>query len=88
MKYRVNFDEASDDVIIEDVGVTEHCHEREVLENGNKRVNYDWTEDQTDIIRMGVLNQAIPTVIMRDLKRANLVPVEREPSRAQLNNNI
>ena len=77
------FSEVDDGVAVEEAG-GEHNHEvvEEIVEGSNLR----WTAQQTKVVMTGVLNEASPTVIRRNLKE--LFPEGKLPSAIQIANKI
>ena len=83
-KVKVIFSEADESVKVEEVG-GEHNHEMEVNEEAQGS-NLRWTAAQTKVVMTGVLNEASPTVIRRNLKEH--FPEGKLPSAIQIANKI
>ena len=81
---KVIFSEADESVTVEEVG-GEHNHEMEVNEEAQGS-NLRWTAAQTKVVMTGVLNEASPTVIRRNLKEH--FPEGKLPSAIQIANKI
>ena len=83
-KVKVVFSEGDDSVTVDEVG-GEHEHDvlaAEQVEGSNLR----WTALQTKVVMTGVLNEASPTVIRRNLKEH--FPQGKLPSAIQIANKI
>ena len=83
-KVKVVFSEADDSVTVDEVG-GDHNHDVvavEEVEGSNLR----WTSLQTKVVMTGVLNEASPTVIRRNLKEH--FPEGKMPSAIQIANKI
>ena len=64
-----------------------HIHDADP-DHANSAINFKWSSAQTEIIMQGVLNEATPTVILRNLNDAQLFSNGICPTRQQLNNKI
>ena len=85
-KVKVIYSEADDSVTVEEVG-GEHNHEVvDVNEEEVQGSNLRWTAAQTKVVMTGVLNEASPTVIRRNLKE--YFPEGKLPSAIQISNKI
>jgi len=83
-KYKVTFSASSENVYVETVGA-DHNHEVDINiehEGGNLR----WTAEQTKVVVTGILNEAKPAVIRRNLKE--YFPEGKMPTAGQLSNKI
>ena len=77
----------SDEVVIDVDENYEHVHEREGNFEHNTNV-FQWTSQQAEIIIQGILNEAKPAVIRRNLTRNNAFINGNEPTALQLSNKI
>ena len=83
-KYKVTFSASSENVYVETVGA-DHNHEVDINiehEGGN----LCWTAEQTKVVVTGILNEAKPAVIRRNLKE--YFPEGKMPTAGQLSNKI
>ena len=83
-KVRLMFSEVDDSVIVQEVG-GEHNHEI-VIGEEQEGENLRWTAGQTNVVMTGVLNEATPTVIRRNLREH--FPQGKLPSAIQIANKI
>ena len=68
VKFRVRYSNNSDQVSVETEG-GEHTHDQEEVELEEGHPNYlRWTVAQTKVVMTGVMNEATPTVIRRNLR--------------------
>ena len=88
LQYKVSYLSTCDTVIVQSPqGCATHKHEEDpdfVWEGKNFR----WTTQQTNIVFLGVKNEAKPRVILRNLREANVFVEGKEPTSLQLNNKI
>ena len=83
-RFKVTFSASSDHVYIETVGAN---HNHEVDPNiENEGGNLCWTAEQTKVVITGILNEAKPAVIRRNLKE--YFPEGKMPTAVQLSNKI
>ena len=87
VKVKLIFSDSDDRVIVKGVG--EHNHEQLQVQEGQQEKegrNLCWTAQQTNVVMTGVLNEATPTVIRRNLRE--LFPEGNLPSAIQIANKI
>ena len=65
----------------------QHVHERDKNSVNNTNI-FQWTAQQAEIIIQGILNEAKPAVIRRNLTRNNAFINGNEPTALQLSNKI
>ena len=86
VKFRVRYSNNSDQVSVETEG-GEHTHDQEEVELEEGHPNYlRWTVAQTKVVMTGVMNEATPTVIRRNLR--NVFPEGKLQTANQLSNKI
>ena len=88
MSSPVLFLSTCDTVIVETPqGCTTHKHDEDpdFVSTGQ---NFRWTPAQTNIVFLGIKNEAKPKVILRNLREANVFDEGKEPTNQQLNNKI
>lgn len=86
-KFMIRYLTTSDEVVIDVDENYEHVHEREENFEHNTNV-FQWTSQQAEIIIQGILNEAKPAVIRRNLTRNNAFINGNEPTALQLSNKI
>ena len=84
-KFRVTFSDSSEAVTVEAVTPT-HNHEINLEAEEAEDSNLVWTAEQKKVIMTGVLNEAKPAVIRRNLK--DYFPEGKLPTATQLANKI
>ena len=84
VKVKLTFSEVDDSVSVQGLG--EHNHELQVQEEQEGAKNICWTTEQTKVVMTGVLNEATPTVIRRNLRE--VFPENKLPTSIQLANKI
>lgn len=67
-KIRVIYSETSDEVTVEKVQNHNHQKDDEYIAGGQKENYMKWTSAQIKVVMTGVMNEASPTVIRRNLK--------------------
>ena len=82
---RIIFPSDSFEVIIQEANRHEHIRDADYID---KSVGHRWSRQATDIIVTGIKNGAVPKVIQRNLREANVFTDSVEPSIFQLNNKI
>ena len=82
---RIIFPSDSFEVIIQEANRHEHIRDADYID---KSVGHRWSRQATEIIVMGIKNGAVPKVIQRNLREANVFADSAEPSIFQLNNKI
>ena len=86
-KFMIRYLTTSDEVVIDDDENYQHVHERE--ENFVHNINvFQWISQQAEMIIQGILNEAKPAVIRRNLTRNNAFINGKEPTALQLSNKI
>ena len=84
VKVKLMFSEIDDSVSVQGLG--EHNHELQVQEEQEEAKNLCWTAEQTKVVMTGVLNEATPTVIRRNLRE--VFPENKLPTAIQIANKI
>jgi hypothetical protein len=88
LKYKIDFLSNCDDVLATSNDILgKHIHDIDP-DHANSGQTFRWTSAQTEMIMQGVLNEASPTVILRNLENAQLLEDGNCPSKQQLNNKI
>ena len=85
-KIRVIYSETSDEVTVEKVQNHNHQKDDEYIAGGQKENYMKWTSAQIKVVMTGVMNEASPTVIRRNLKEH--FSEVMMPSAIQLSNKI
>ena len=80
----MTFSEIDDSVSVQGLG--EHNHELQVQGEQEEAKNLCWTAEQTKVVMTGVLNEATPTIIWRNLRE--VFPENKLPTAIQIANKI
>ena len=88
LQYKVSFLSTCSTVLVQaPQGCHNHKHEEDT-EFVSTSQNFRWTPSQTNIVVLGVKNEAKPKVILRNLREANAFEGGKEPTSHRLNNKI
>ena len=83
---RVIYSETSDEVTIENYGDHNHEQDENYIPGGGRENYLKWTAAQTKAVMDGIMHEATPTVIRRNLK--DHFEAGSMPSATQLSNKI